>query len=362
MDRQYLEGAVMSIVNRRNQTIITFQPGEIIFHEGARGDKMFIIHTGEVKLTKKVEDLEIPLQNLKPGSMFGEMALIDNQPRSATAQAVTDVTCTVVSKMVFRQKLASEVPKWMQRMFVMLVQRVRLMIVNSSSSTTGMPGHQLVDVLYLLLQQAEPDDAGRLALPWDGIVERIAYILGLPRKSVDSILKLIVKSGLAASHIDGKNSKIFVAKSQDSFAQFDQFCKERYLVERRRKVPEDEANIRRQEAEIMGILGRIIGLDEGVHTIAIDELSRRLESEHRRSLDHYSSAIKRLLNARVLETAESKFGGLIYNIDFDLYKTDGATADLRPVFSEILEKISKLGKSAEVVEPDNLRPLAAITG
>ena len=100
----------MTATNRRNQTVITFQPDEIIFHEGARGDKMFIILTGEVKLTKRVEDLEIPLQNLKQGSMFGEMALIDNQPRSATAQAVSDVSCAVVSKLVFQHKMASEVP------------------------------------------------------------------------------------------------------------------------------------------------------------------------------------------------------------------------------------------------------------
>ena len=86
----------------------------------------------------------------------------------------------------------------------------------------------------------------------------------------------------------------------------------------------------------MGILSRIIGLDEGIHTIAIDELSRNLESEHKRSLDYYSSAIRSLLNSRVLETAESKIGGLIYHINFDLYKSGDATEDLKPVFSERL--------------------------
>ena len=68
----------MTIANRRNQSIITFKPGEVIFHEGGRGDKMFVIQSGEVALSKQVDDLEVPLQNLKAGAIFGEMALVDN--------------------------------------------------------------------------------------------------------------------------------------------------------------------------------------------------------------------------------------------------------------------------------------------
>jgi hypothetical protein len=337
----------MGVSNRRNQSVIAFEAGEIIFHEGARGDKMFIILSGEVKLTKKVEDLEIPLHNLKRGSMFGEMALIDNQPRSATAQAVSDVTCTVISKLVFRQKLTSEVPTWMQGMFAMLVQRMRMMIVNSNSNTVGIPGHQVIDVLYLLLRQEQADDDGHLELPWDGIVERITYILGA--------------SGLATSCIDDRNRRLFVAKSLDTFGRFDQFCKESFLVERRRKEPEDETKIQQQEQELMGILSKVMGLDEGIHTIEIEEVSRCLESEHKRSLDHYSSAIRRLLNCGVLETAESKVGGLIYSVNFELYKSGNANDDLKPVFGEILENISKLGKNGESIQPENMQTLAGIT-
>ena len=352
----------MATINRRNQSVIAFKAGETIFHEGARGDKMFIILSGEVNLTKKVEDLEIPLQNLKQGAMFGEMALIDNQPRSATARAVSDVVCTVVSKLVFQHKLASEVPTWMQSMFTMLVQRMRMMIANSNSNTLGIPGHQIIDVLYLLLQQAEADAEGRRSLPWEGIVERIAYILGISKLQVSAILKMIVGSALANSHIDEKNSKVFVAKSLETFGQFDKFCKERFLVERRNKQPEDREKLRQQATELMGILGQIVGLDEGIHAIEIEEVSRRLGAVHKRSLDHYASAIRSLLNKRVLETSESKVGGLIYNVNFDLYNSGDPSDELEPVFSEIMKKISQLGNSDEAVETDLIQPLAAMAG
>jgi len=264
--------------------------------------------------------------------------------------------------MVFRQKLTSEVPTWMQGMFAMLVQRMRMMIVNSNSNTVYIPGHQVIDVLYLLLQQAEADDEGRLPLPWDGIVERITYILGISQQSVSAVLKVLVKTSLAGFYLDGKNNKVFVAESLDTFAQLDQFCKERFLVERRRKEPEDETKVRQQEKELMGIISQIIGLDEGMHAVEIEDVSRCLESEHKRSLDQYTVAIRNLLNRRVLETAESKVGGLIYNVNFELYSSGDATDGLKPVFSEILENISKLGKNAEAIQPENIQTLAAITG
>ena len=104
----------MNYTNRRNKTIIAFSPGEVIFHEGGRGEKMFIIKSGEVALSKKIDEMEVPLLNLKAGAVFGEMALVDNQPRSATARAISEVTCLSMSKLVFQHKLTKEVPQWMQ--------------------------------------------------------------------------------------------------------------------------------------------------------------------------------------------------------------------------------------------------------
>ena len=66
-----------------------FRRGEIIFHAGDPGDALFIIVSGEVKIALPSEEGdEAILAILRPGDVFGELALLDGAPRSATASAL----------------------------------------------------------------------------------------------------------------------------------------------------------------------------------------------------------------------------------------------------------------------------------
>ena len=57
----------------------TFKPGETIFAAGDKGDKMYVIRTGEIEIERDGKVVE----KLGPGGIFGEMALIDGAPRAA---------------------------------------------------------------------------------------------------------------------------------------------------------------------------------------------------------------------------------------------------------------------------------------
>ena len=70
----------------------TFQDLEVIFEEGSYGNEMYIIHSGLIKLVKKSTAGEIVIATIKPGEFFGEMALVDNAPRSVSAVAGADQT------------------------------------------------------------------------------------------------------------------------------------------------------------------------------------------------------------------------------------------------------------------------------
>jgi CRP/FNR family transcriptional regulator, cyclic AMP receptor protein len=76
-----------------------FAKGETIFKEGEPGDRCYVITNGEVRISKFIPNIgEEALAVLKPGDYFGEMALIDNFPRSAHAIANTDVATLVINK------------------------------------------------------------------------------------------------------------------------------------------------------------------------------------------------------------------------------------------------------------------------
>ena len=69
----------------------TFQAGEIIFSEFEPGDTFYLIQSGRVQLIKLVGEIERTLDVLNPSEMFGEMAILENSPRSATAIALDEV-------------------------------------------------------------------------------------------------------------------------------------------------------------------------------------------------------------------------------------------------------------------------------
>jgi signal transduction histidine kinase len=66
-------------------------PGEFLVREGERGDAMFVIVSGELEVTKRAEDVELPLARVGPGAIQGEIAAIGGHTRAASVRAITDV-------------------------------------------------------------------------------------------------------------------------------------------------------------------------------------------------------------------------------------------------------------------------------
>ncbi len=69
----------------------TFQKGDILFCEYEPGDTFYLIQSGRVEILKIVDDMQKTLDILEPGEIFGEMAILEEAPRSATALALDKV-------------------------------------------------------------------------------------------------------------------------------------------------------------------------------------------------------------------------------------------------------------------------------
>lgn len=78
----------MSIFNRFAKT---YQKGDIIFCEHEPGDTFYLIQSGRVQIVKIMDDIEKNIDILQPGELFGEMAILEQAPRSATAIALDNV-------------------------------------------------------------------------------------------------------------------------------------------------------------------------------------------------------------------------------------------------------------------------------
>jgi CRP/FNR family transcriptional regulator/CRP/FNR family cyclic AMP-dependent transcriptional regulator len=86
-----------------------YKKDETIFEEDSKGDSMYVIKSGAVKIIKKVKNQENTIAVLNPGEFFGEMALLDGQPRSAAVRATTDSEVYMISLTGY-QKLRSDNP------------------------------------------------------------------------------------------------------------------------------------------------------------------------------------------------------------------------------------------------------------
>jgi len=102
-----------------------FEPGEVLFREGEPGDVMFIIIQGEVEIRKRISAKTArTLITFHEGDIFGEMALVEKKPRSATAIAMS--TCrTLVMNEALLDNMIENNPDFAKKMIRILSERIR---------------------------------------------------------------------------------------------------------------------------------------------------------------------------------------------------------------------------------------------
>lgn len=84
---------------------IKINAGEYIFHEGDKADALYLIHDGEIEITKTIGNSEKSLRILTEGEFVGEMSVIDSLPRSANAIAKTDSQLIRMDKFSFDENI-----------------------------------------------------------------------------------------------------------------------------------------------------------------------------------------------------------------------------------------------------------------
>jgi CRP-like cAMP-binding protein len=98
--------------------------GELIFREGDLGTEMFILQEGQVEILQRLRGLDEPLAMLEKGDFFGEMSLLEDLPRTASARCVTDCKVITINGATFDQMLRSK-PEIAVRIMRKLSRRLR---------------------------------------------------------------------------------------------------------------------------------------------------------------------------------------------------------------------------------------------
>ena len=103
-----------------------FEDSESVFKEGTRGDKMYIIISGSVRISRPIgRQQEEVLVTLESGVLFGEMGPIDQSPRSANATAIGETVLLSLRESILRQNSVGLAYKLYKNFSVMLAERLR---------------------------------------------------------------------------------------------------------------------------------------------------------------------------------------------------------------------------------------------
>ncbi len=138
------------------ETVRTYTNNQMIFSEHQRGDDMFIIQEGQVAITKVIQNKEVILAVLKKGDFFGEMALLENQPRSASAIAHSDdCKLSVVNRLNFDNMVKTQA-QLISRLTTTLADRLWSMYRQVANTFLPETQSKLFDMLALQLEKARP--------------------------------------------------------------------------------------------------------------------------------------------------------------------------------------------------------------
>src|SRR3954453_14902641 len=162
--------------------------GQVLFHEGDPGDRLYAIIEGKVKLGRASGDgRENLLAILGPGEMFGELSLFDPGPRNATATAVADTVMIGLGNEDLTTWLAGR-PDLARQLLRALARRLRRTNENLADLVfTDVPGRVAKALLDLSARFGRPVEEGIL-VAHDLTQEELAQLVGASRETVNKAL------------------------------------------------------------------------------------------------------------------------------------------------------------------------------
>jgi CRP/FNR family cyclic AMP-dependent transcriptional regulator len=203
LDQTALERVAAGTRSRR------FRRGEVIFHSGDPGDGLFIIVSGQVKigLPSETGD-EAIIATLHAGDVFGELALLDGAPRSATATALEATETIVLPRDRFHELIATE-PAFREALLASLAGELRRLTTHVEElHFLDMTG-RLAARLVRLAEEARAstpgaeDDEGSIRLRATLTQAELASMVGCTRQSVNKLLGQFAVDGLVRLDRDG---------------------------------------------------------------------------------------------------------------------------------------------------------------
>jgi CRP/FNR family transcriptional regulator len=180
-----------------------FRKGETIFHQGDPGDALFIVASGSVKVVLPSDEGAEPaiVAVLGQGEFFGELALLDGAPHSATIVAIEPTETLVLHRDAFLT-LIDDQPQLRRALLASLATEIRRLTGHVEDlHFLDLPG-RLSSRILRLSAECDPEPDGTIRIPWPYTQSELAGMIGGSRQSVNRLLADLDDEGLVRMERD----------------------------------------------------------------------------------------------------------------------------------------------------------------
>ncbi|TGK90042.1 Crp/Fnr family transcriptional regulator [Leptospira bourretii] len=170
-----------------------YKDSEMIFCEHEPGKELFILQSGKVKISKIVNQNEVMLAVLQAGDIFGEMAILDNKPRSASAVAAGDVELLAINKANFEGMVKAQ-PQLATRLITLLSERIWIAYKQLANLLLKDPQGRVVDTLMTLAEKNRIKVAPKQAYNFEIGTKDLLKMVGLTDPKDELLISDIMKN------------------------------------------------------------------------------------------------------------------------------------------------------------------------
>jgi CRP-like cAMP-binding protein len=173
----------------------TFPAGVRVFHEGDHSDACYLVRTGDLRVTREHPDgRAIALATLGAGDIFGELAMLDGEARSASVETLTDCELLALPAADVRRLLADH-PGISVKLIAALTKRLRETNERVARQSFQTVPSRVAGVLNQLIAE-ESASAGRQGITIRMTQADLAQLAGTSRESVSRFLATLERAGV----------------------------------------------------------------------------------------------------------------------------------------------------------------------
>jgi len=170
-----------------------YPKNSMVFAEGEPGNELFIIQKGSVTIAKVVDDNEVLLAVLKPGDIFGEMALLEVKPRVASAVAYEECQLLAVNRANFERMIQTQ-PQIIARLTTLLSDRIWLIYKHLANTLISDPLGRMYDALIIQLEKNRIPLDSPAPYTFDFGPRELANMVGLSMKDANLLLAKMLEN------------------------------------------------------------------------------------------------------------------------------------------------------------------------